>query len=176
MRDELVTVAVYRTLSEAELAKLKLDSEGIRAAVITQSPMAPGLHPLVPFQLFQCRVMVQSVDADKAAFVLEEAMSPAKADPFLGLIHRSGEARFEITYHEPREQAFLDVRRILERIGSIQDIDEKTRQVDVIIKVWGTKYPLRVRVWTGNEEGYSRLAMTGNPIAGGKLIKELEKI
>ena len=67
--DELVTVATYPDVPEAELAKERLALEGIRAFVI--GGQTGGVMPFLNSSTGGIRVQVEPADAQRAKEILE---------------------------------------------------------------------------------------------------------
>jgi hypothetical protein len=66
--DELVTVASFPDVAEAELAKERLELEGIRAFVI--DAQTAGVMPFLTNAIGGVRVQVEPQDAERAKEIL----------------------------------------------------------------------------------------------------------
>jgi len=66
--DELVTVATFPDVAEAELAKERLELEGIRAFVI--DAQAAGVMPYLAGAMGGVRVQVEPKDVERAREIL----------------------------------------------------------------------------------------------------------
>jgi hypothetical protein len=69
--DELVTVATYPDVAEAQLAKERLELEGIRAFVV--DAQTAGVMPFLTSSTGGVRVQVDSRDAERAREILGTA-------------------------------------------------------------------------------------------------------
>jgi hypothetical protein len=67
--DELVTVASYPDVAEAQLARERLETEGIRAFVI--DAQTAGVMPFLTSSTGGVRVQVEPKDEERAREVLE---------------------------------------------------------------------------------------------------------
>ena len=67
--DDLVTVAAFPDVPEAELARERLENEGIRAFVI--SAQTSGIMPYLTASSGGVRVQVEPKDAERAKEILE---------------------------------------------------------------------------------------------------------
>jgi hypothetical protein len=67
--DELITVASFTDVSEAELARERLELEGIRAFVV--DAQTAGVMPFLTSSTGGVRVQVQPQDLERAREVLE---------------------------------------------------------------------------------------------------------
>jgi hypothetical protein len=67
--DDLVTVASFSDVAEAQLAKDRLELEGIRAFVIDSQ--VAGVMPFLTSSTGGVRLQVSPLDADKAREILE---------------------------------------------------------------------------------------------------------
>lgn len=64
MQDDVITIATFLFEPLAEMAKLKLDAEGIESVVISDTTYMP-----------QVRLMVRADDAEKARQILKQDQS-----------------------------------------------------------------------------------------------------
>lgn len=67
MEDKLVTIADYETGFEAELGKVRLEAEGIRAAVLGGDLVA-NMHTI---EAFRVELQVLEKDVEKSKQILE---------------------------------------------------------------------------------------------------------
>jgi hypothetical protein len=68
VREDLVTVATFPDVAEAELAKERLELEGVRAFVI--DAQAAGVMPFLAGAMGGVRVQVEGKDAARAKEIL----------------------------------------------------------------------------------------------------------
>jgi len=155
MPDEIVTVAAYRYPTEAELARLRLEAEGIECIVVNAlSPLL--IHPATMGGGVQ--VQVRAEDAGRASDILKREPEAEQ--------QQAGWVTDEIVCDALPHQAFADVQEAFRQIGKVTRAEASTLTVEGTSTHWLSRVDLKVEI-RPEEGGRSRLLFSACSKRGG---------
>jgi hypothetical protein len=156
MSDEIVTIATFPYPTQAELAKIRLEAEGIECIVVNAlSPLL--IHPATMGGGVQ--VQVRAEDAERAREILAQ-------EPEAEQQQQAGWVTDEIVCDALPHQAFTDVQEAFREIGKVTRAEVSTLTVEGTSTYRFNRVDLKVEI-RPEEGGRSRLLFSAGSKRGG---------
>jgi hypothetical protein len=170
MADDIVIVAKYLYPTEAEMAKIRLESEGIECLIANQ--MTAQLTTAMG-SMGGILVQVRAQDAERALAIISADM-PA---PRVGMaLPESWQITDEMELDIEPKTAFQLVQDAWSKIGRVSKSDPDSLTVDGTAKYWLNKVTMRVEIQAENDVSRLYVCARGQDIRAVAADKCLERL
>jgi hypothetical protein len=150
MADDTVTVASYAYPVEAEMARMKLESEGIECVISNQTSAHMMIGPGAPGVLL---LQVQASNVDRARAVLAEGSSVVRREDADGWSDLD-----EVTDGRELAELFALTESAVRRVGKLVESNAGALTIEGVLGGW--LFKTRMRVDIRQEDGSTKLRLS----------------
>ncbi|MEN6370501.1 MAG: DUF2007 domain-containing protein [Armatimonadota bacterium] len=166
--DDIVVAARYMFPNDAEMAKLRLESEGIECLIgnqmTSQLTTAPG-------SMGGIVVQVHRADLERAVTILG-----TDAVPRATMTNSTPNIADEVPFDKKPDEAFECVKEVIGHLGKIKSIDHETLTINGELGGWLSKLKLQVQIKPEGDKSMLLISVQGGDTLAKTAMKWINKI